>query len=685
MRKRWIFKTQEPGAAEELARELGLSPVAARLLCGRGLADPAAARAFLEKAERFDPYLLRDMDRAVARIRAALKSGEKIAVYGDYDVDGVTSTALLVTCLRELGGDVCSYIPARQGEGYGLNAAALRRLAEQGCSLVITVDTGITATQEAQAARELSLSLVVTDHHQCAEALPECDAVVNPHRPDCPYPFKELAGVGVALKLAQALGAETEAYLDLAALGTVADVMPLVGENRTIVSRGLAQIGRSGRVGLAALIEESGLSDKKIGAGTVGFTLAPRINAAGRMADASAGVELLLTEDTARAGELARELSAANAERQAEEGRILSEALARGAEFAESPAIVLGADGWHSGVIGIVASRLVERFYKPVLLVSFDGEEGHGSGRSVAGFDLAEALRACEDSLVKCGGHAMAAGLTVTREAFPAFREAFLRYAGERLTEELLTPKVEIDATVTAAELTKGTVEELSKLEPYGMGNPTPTFAVLGAEMLELIPLSGGKHTKLELLVEGRRFQALRFGLSPEALGYLPGERVDLVCTLDLNRFRGNETLQLMVRELRTPPETGAPLAAAEKLFARFLKGEALPAGFAAAACPSRAECGALYRFLGSGRRGPDWEALYRAAGMPWRAGARGNAPEPGFFKFLAAAQSFLELGLLEHTEGELLEFRRPPAVGKRELSKSETMARLLRAIEEEK
>ena len=215
MRKRWIFKTQEPGAAEELARALGLSPVAARLLCGRGLADPAAARAFLEKAERFDPYLLRDMDRAVARIRTALKSGEKIAVYGDYDVDGVTSTALLVTCLRELGGDVCSYIPARQGEGYGLNAAALRRLAEQGCSLVITVDTGPTATQEAQAARELSLSLVVTDHHQCAEALPECDAVVNPHRPDCPYPFKELAGVGVALKLAQALGAETEAYLCL--------------------------------------------------------------------------------------------------------------------------------------------------------------------------------------------------------------------------------------------------------------------------------------------------------------------------------------------------------------------------------------------------------------------------------------------------------------------------------------
>ncbi|MEA2146520.1 MAG: single-stranded-DNA-specific exonuclease, partial [Solirubrobacteraceae bacterium] len=468
------------GAALRLRRELGIGHVLAQVLARRGLTDPELARAFLNPRERHDPGAFSGLDRALAMIERHVAAGSRITVHGDYDVDGVCATAVLVGALRAVGGNVGWYLPDRIDDGYGLAGATVQRLAARGTELLITVDCAITAVEEVAQARSLGLDVVVTDHHspRADGVLPDCPIV---HPALCGYPCPALCGTAVAHKLAEALGAPTVADdLELVALATVADLMPLQGENRRLVREGLAALANTGRPGLRALMEVSRCDPSGLDTHDLGFRLAPRINAAGRLRRADAGLELLLTDDRRRAAEIAAELDAINAERRAVEQRILWEAEAQVAELGERSAYVLAAEGWHPGVIGIVASRIVDRTHRPTVLVALEGEFGTGSGRSIPGFDLLGALHAAAGELERYGGHRAAAGLTVRAERVAALREAVQRHAAEMLTEEMLTPVERVDAIVSGAELGLDLADELAALEPCGLGNPKPRLLVPG-------------------------------------------------------------------------------------------------------------------------------------------------------------------------------------------------------------
>lgn len=592
--KVWRFLEPPSATVEALSSELGLSRLAAVLLANRGCRTSREAEAFRrrEPPEFSDPFALPDMDRAVTRILRALAGGESICVYGDYDVDGLTATALLVSVLRELGGRadlVGWHIPGRAEEGYGLSRSALERLAASGTRLVVTVDCGVTAVEEARLARRLGLDLVVTDHHEPGPFLPPAVAVVDPRRRDCRYPFRDLAGVGVAYKLALALAETYTRYggrapvtlrgrsltaprgrtsttargwaadravgagspagsarqlslfepppdrwdeaLDLVALGTVADVVPLVGENRSLVFRGLRLFNPPRRVGLAALQKAAGLEGRSITAYHLGFRLAPRLNAAGRVGDAERSLRLLLTGDPVEAETLAAELEQANRERQALEESVLAEAVARLEESAEldgERAIVLEGRGWPEGVIGIVAARLVERYGRPALLVAVNDGRVRGSGRSVPAFDLAEALSACAHRLGRHGGHRLAAGFELGEEAIVDFKRDFLELARRRLAEEDLVREVRIDACVAPEELLDAAGQgpspelfrELELLEPHGQGNPEPVLAMLRVRFASVRTVGeGGRHLRATVLAGKTVFGAVGFGL-----GRLAGE-----------------------------------------------------------------------------------------------------------------------------------------------------------------
>ena len=573
-----------------LASELGISEVVARLMYNRGLSSPDVARIFLDAScdSVRDPYLMKDMEKAVARIGKALDENEKITVYGDYDVDGVTAVTLIYLYLKSLGADVDYYIPSRAKEGYGLSAMALDALGEKGTQLIVTVDTGITANAEVDYARSLGIEMVVTDHHECHETLPTACAVVNPHRPDCPYPFKELAGVGVVFKVACAIELSRnrdkayaeiiesmfERYADLAAIGTVADVMPLIDENRAIVKRGLEIIASTERLGLASLIDAINNSGngtgervvakkRKINAGFIGFGIAPRINAAGRISSAEKAVALLLSENKAEAERMAQELCAINTQRQIEENSIAEAAYAKIEEkhnFERDRVIVLDADNWQQGIIGIVSSRITEKFGLPSILISFDGaigeepspsDVGKGSGRSIKGMNLVDALDYCRDLLVRFGGHELAAGLSVTREKVDEFRRKINEYAEKTLTEDLSSIKYEADCEIMPHEITLKTVNEIAMLEPFGVANQTPSFILRGATLDKVVAMGGGKHTKLSVTVDGRSFQAVCFGVVTADLKFYPGEKIDLLCQLNVNEFRGQTNLQLVVQDVR--------------------------------------------------------------------------------------------------------------------------------------
>lgn len=618
--KKWNQAAPHRASVAALARA-GLPPLAAEVLCARGLADPAEALAFLSDQEMPDPFLLRDMDRAVARVRTALDRGEAMAVYGDYDVDGITSTCLLTGFLQSLGGNVVPYIPDRLEEGYGLNADAVDALAAAGVTLIVSVDCGITAIHEAAYARERGVDLVITDHHECKGSLPSALAVVDPRRQDCPYPFKELAGVGVALNLALALtapedrGLELDRWVDLAAVGTVADVMRLTGENRALVVRGLEALNRAPRPGLLALMRESGADGKPLTASSIGFTLAPRMNAAGRMGEAMTAVRLLLTQDEEEAGALARQLCLLNRERQRVEGEIYD---ACAALLERTPALharcaVLAGEGWHQGVVGIVASRLAEKFACPAFMICLQDGKGKGSCRSYGGFNLFHALESCEDLLEGFGGHALAAGFTIREEHIPALR-ARLDAALEAWTggAELLSC-LEVDAEFPDVQLLAvGEIEGLAVLEPHGAGNPKPVFSLCGCTVASLSDVGGGRHLKLKLGKNGQNWEAIFFSATAAASGLVPGDRVDVAFTPQVNEFRGARTVQLLVADLR-PAQTRVEAECA--LFERLHKGEALTASEAESLTPSRSEFANLWRYLsGHGRQGPVEDTARRLA-----------------------------------------------------------------------
>lgn len=578
-KKKKIWKLHMPEDAERkaiaaLARETGLSDVTCRLLYQRGYRNADAVKHFLNKEDTMfaDPFLMRDMDLAVARIRQAIDAHEPITVYGDYDVDGVTSVSVLVLYLRERGAHVDYYIPNRNGEGYGINRSALEHLASGGTRLIVTVDTGVTAMDEVEYARELGIDVVVTDHHECHTVLPRAAAVVNCRRPDCSYPFKELAGVGVVFKLVCALEMGDlhgdlhcthrvcRRYLDLVAVGTVADVMPLTGENRLIVSIGLSLIEEKSRPGLQSLLDTA-VSQSRSGARTrrrrvnsslIGFTIAPRLNAAGRLASASEAVELFLTDSESRASEIACRLCEINCERQEEENRIAQEALADMEQIPpDDPVIVLARDHWHHGVIGIVSSRITEQYSRPSILISFEDDMGKGSGRSVKGLNLVEALADCADLLERYGGHELAAGLTIKRENLEAFRARINDYARRVMPRGECGVTLEIDAELSGKDLTLRQADELNALEPYGTGNPMPLFLVRDARVLSVTGVGQNRHTKLLLEKEGTQITAMYFGCPPDMLSLFAGDRCDVAAQLDVNEFQGLRTVQMVVRDLR--------------------------------------------------------------------------------------------------------------------------------------
>lgn len=595
--KVWILRDEgnpeADAAISELAEETGLLPVTARLLYYRGCRTAEAVRVFLtptgDRSLLHDPFLLCDMPLAVARIRRALAEHTRIVIYGDYDVDGVTSVTLLYRYLRSKGAEVGYYIPSRAKEGYGVSVPAVEQLAAEGYGLMITVDTGITAVEEVARATELGMEVVVTDHHECQSELPRASAVVNPCRPDCEYPFKELAGVGVVFKLVSAIeisegeeqgidrkisaGRVFDEYVDLVALGTVADVMSLLDENRLIVAGGIAKMQKSTLPGLEALIEvSSARSDtgapakkRKINSGYIGFGLAPRINAAGRIDHATKAVRLLLAEDRKEALSLAEELCEINRRRQVEENRIAEQAY-RQIEAMDHPedtrVLVLADDAWTQGVIGIVASRLTDRFGLPSILISFDGatrgypapdDVGKGSGRSVHGINLVDALQDSSDLLERFGGHELAAGLSVKRCNIEAFRERINEYAEKQLGGGKPVVTLDADCELAPEEITMELAAELDRLEPFGTGNPVPVFFLRDVAVQRVIPLGGGKHTKLIVGAGGYFFTALWFGRSPESLGFEAGERADLYFQLSINEYQGVRSLQLLIQDASYP------------------------------------------------------------------------------------------------------------------------------------
>ena len=631
--KQWKIAHPSPEGRAQLERA-GIPSLLACVLSARGVTEPEQAWKLLTPGEEplLDPMLLKDMDRAVLRVGRALKTGELMAVYGDYDVDGITSTCLLTDCLTRLGGRVRSYIPDRLEEGYGLNEEAVLHLAQQGVTLIITVDCGITAAREVEFARELGIDVLITDHHECKQAIPEAAAVVDPHRPDCPYPFKGLAGVGVALKLAMAAAGPDRAglvfreYADLAAVGTVADVMPMTGENRTIVQTGLAALAHPRRVGLAQLMEEAGLGDKPVTSVSIGYTLAPRINAAGRMGQADLAAELLLTRDPGRAAALAQELCALNRERQTIECEIFQECVQRLERRPQSGIILLADEHWHQGVVGIVASRLTEKYSCPAFMVCLDQGIGKGSCRSWGGVNLFHLLTQCQDLLEGFGGHAMAAGFTVREENIPALERRLRQLVLEERAGEELPSLLEIDAAVLPQELTVEAVEALDALEPCGAGNPRPVLVLTGAHVISAAQVGRGRHLKLRLEGRGVPLDAIFFSVDGSELGLTPGCRVDVAFYPQINDFRGVRSVQLQVVDLRHAM-TRAQLE--QSIYEKYRRGEPLSPQEAQSLLPTRAEFVCLWRYLERQCAGQTFleDTLARIAQKSARSGGQSERP----------------------------------------------------------
>ena len=586
-RKKWTFKGVQAKneAYDSLSLDIDCSKTLARLLVNRGLDTKEKAIAFIEKSQEilYNPFLLNDMDVAVKRILLAIEKKDKITIYGDYDVDGVTSVSILYLYLESLGVDIDYYIPCRKGEGYGISELALQKIKENGTSLIITVDTGVTAINEIEIANNLGLDVIVTDHHECLEFLPNAIAVINPKRPDTTYPFSQLAGVGVVFKLLCALEARysntsvlratskiASKYADLTAIGTIADVMPVIDENRIIVAYGLEKAENTENLGLASLVNmcrngegknTKSKSKKRLTSGFVGYTIAPRINAAGRISSASKAVELFLSKNAPHAESLAYELGEINKERQFNENKIVEEAneIIEENGLNQNSMIILDSNEWHHGIIGIVSSRISDRFGIPSILISFEGNEdpydgeaiGKGSGRSVPGMNLVDALGSCADLLDKFGGHELAAGLTIKRKNLEAFKKKLEEYAKNCFKDADMERKLEIDMELSSNEITLSLAKEMGLLEPYGISNPAPIFATKNMVIEDIIPLGMNKHLKLILSKGSMRFSAMLFSVSPEEFWLSIQDEVDVAYNLEVNEFAGVQNLQISIKDIR--------------------------------------------------------------------------------------------------------------------------------------
>ena len=603
--RQWKLPDVDPEAVQGLIRHTGLPRIVCAFLAARGHLEAGEAAAFVGENDLLDdPYTIADMDKAVERIREAVGDGERIAVYGDYDCDGITATALLVSYFQAVGADVIYYIPAREKEGYGLNNQAIEILRDQRVDLIVTVDNGISAHGEIAYAAELGIDVVVTDHHTPRETLPAAVAVVNPHRADCPSRFKELAGVGVAFKLICALedaqGDELlEHYSDIVTLGTIADVVPLTGENRTIVRHGLSRLAETDNPGIAALIDVSGLRDRALTSESVAFGLIPRINAAGRVGVADDVVELLLTDDPGFAAEAAEAVNEQNAQRKKIEEGMLQEIegiLSRNPQILNRRVLVVSGEGWHHGVVGIVASKLMERFEKPCLLFSIENGEARGSGRSIKGFSLIEAITACSANLTRYGGHTLAAGLTLPSEHLEAFENSLQEYA--RATCPVMPlPELAADCTLAPGELTVENVGVLSVLEPFGAGNEAPLFHLQDLVIEGIYPTNDKKHIRIRLAGGGNSFYAIYFGMSDTAFPYKTGQKTDIMAKISVGEYNGKAQLSVKIADLRPAGVPQDQVALGREQYACHLRGENGPEENGAI-IPTREDIGLVYKFL---------------------------------------------------------------------------------------
>lgn len=605
--RKWEVRPLDKERAAAFAQTYGVPFFLAMLMNIRGLDDAAHLREFLGEGEPLsDPFLLKDMDKAAARITRAVDNMEKIAVYGDYDADGVTSTAMLYSYLETRGADVIFYIPQREGEGYGMNIGAVEYLKEQGVSLIVTVDNGISSVQEVARANEIGIDVVVTDHHRPQEILPDAVAVVDAYRPDDTSPYKHFSGVGIAFKLLMALedGAGDvedllEAYSDLAAIGTIGDIVPLTGENRTLIRAGLERLSQSDRPGVQALLENAGIAGKALTSTNVAFTLVPRINATGRMGAPERAVRLLISSYEEEAEVLSEEICADNEERRRVEAEIAEAAFAaiEAKGYMKDRVVVVDGENWHHGVIGIVASRVTERCGKPCMIISRGETEAKGSGRSIEGFSLFEAICACGDLLIKFGGHPMAAGITLKPENIEAFRKRINQYAAEHFPQ-MPTQTVTLDCKLNPAALSVSMAQSLTQLEPFGNGNPQPVFGLFNMELSNVTPVGGGGHLRLTLEKNGAVITAMRFNTKPEELPYHIGDKIDLAVQLEAREFRGQPSLTVIVRDMKFAAFNTEKNIASLASFEKWQRGEALSAEDKNRLYPDRACLAAIYRAL---------------------------------------------------------------------------------------
>ena len=559
---RWQLASAATDQADKLVSELGVSPVVARLLVLRGITEPEAADQFLNPSlsDLHDPFQMAGMRAALERLGRAIAQKEKILIYGDYDVDGTTAVVVLLTVLGSLGASVEVHIPHRLRDGYGMRVPVVERAAAEGYKVLLSVDTGIREHEVIERASELGIDCIVTDHHLPIDSLPPACAILNPRRPDCAYPDKNLSGVGVAFKLAQALMGDRmsesllQSYLKVVAIGTIADVVPLAGENRVIAKFGLQGLQQPVQPGLGALLDVAGLKGHAPTAGDVAFRIAPRLNAAGRMEDARAVIELLTTADRVKAREIALSLDELNGERQRVENSILGEiedVLNSQPQLSERYTLVFAGEGWHRGVLGIVAQRVVERSNRPTLIVGVDNGTGQGSGRSIASFHLLEALTASQDIFERFGGHRAAAGFTLPSQRIDELKARFEEYARSVLSPEDLEPRLRVDLEVDLDQIDWPVYEELKKMEPFGLGNPTPVFLARGLRLALAPRIVGKKHLKLRVGKGAKLFDALGWNQAKQANQFGPGDSCDMAFTLDENSYQGITSLQMVIKGLR--------------------------------------------------------------------------------------------------------------------------------------
>ena len=602
--KKWVINKPDTALAEKMVKQSDLSKLCADVLVSRGISDIEKASNFLRAEGLEDTYIVKDMLKASEIINNAVNEGRKICIYGDYDCDGITSTVILYSYLECTGADITYYIPERS-EGYGMNKDSIKKLAEDGVELIITVDNGISAFEEAELIHELGMELVITDHHQPSENLPRASAIVNPHRKDCPSEFKPLCGAGVALKLVAAMdggdyGMALEEFGDLAAIGTVADIVKLEGENRFIVENGLQMIKNTERIGLLALIEASGLADREITSTSIGFMIAPRINASGRFGSPKQAVELLLCEDADESERLANELNTLNNERKKTENEIIlkiEEQLSENPDILNERVLIFSGENWHHGVIGIVASRLVERFGKPCFVITVEGDVSRGSVRAFGEFSTFKCLDYCSEILLRYGGHKGAGGFSIDTNKISEFTEMVQKYA---LINHDMMPDLTIvaDKLLMPDDINETNIDSLKMLEPFGEGNRQPLFLIYGAIIDSVISLSNGVHTKLKLLYGNNCYYAMMFRTKTSEISMQKGEKWDFIVSLENNTYNNKTTSSLLVKDYRKSGIKQLGYFSAKSIYEKYLRGEEIPNEYYSKICPIRDEMIVIYKLI---------------------------------------------------------------------------------------